>query len=168
MPNVELRDFRPARDLPLIAKWLRRPHVARWWGDPVGTLAGIADHPEEMAAIIVVDMNPVGYLCWQTPSRAELKEAGLADLPNDLIDIDIMIGERTMMGQGVGPEALRLLFEKLRALGVRLVGVATSLANQRALAAFPKVNLQPYRDYFEMGEDYRYFTKQLNDGFFSP
>lgn len=163
MPNVELQAFHPERDLSLIATWLSRPHVARWWGDPARALAEIADHPADTAALIAVDMNRVGYLCWQSPSRSELEDAGLADLPDDLTDIDIMIGEPAMLGQGVGPEALRRLFERLRVRGVRLVGVAAALANQRALHAYAKVDFRSYRDFFELGENYRYFTKDLDD-----
>jgi hypothetical protein len=33
---VELPTFRPlvAGDIPLLDDWLRRPHVAEWWGAP--------------------------------------------------------------------------------------------------------------------------------------
>jgi hypothetical protein len=46
---------------------------------------------------------------------------------------------------------------------VRVVGVATALANQRALSAYARVDLQPYRDFSELGEEYRYFTMSLDD-----
>jgi RimJ/RimL family protein N-acetyltransferase len=84
-------------------------------------------------------------------------------LPADLIDVGIMIGEPGAQGRGAGPEALRLLFERLRGRGVGLVGLATALANQRAMAAYAKVGLRPYRDFVELREQYRYFTKRLTD-----
>lgn len=161
--NVELQAFYPKRDMSVIAKWLEHPQVARWWGAPESALSEIVNHPADAAALIVVDGDPVGYLCWQTPTRAEMEEAGLADLPEDLVDIDIMIGEPAMIGRGIGPESLRLLFIRLHAEGVPMVGVATALSNQRALRAFAKADLLPYRDFIEMGEGYRYLTKQLND-----
>jgi aminoglycoside 6'-N-acetyltransferase len=120
-------------------------------------------HRLDAQAIIVVDAKPVGYLCWQSPSLSELQEAGLADLPGDLTDVDIMIGEPDAMGRGVGPEALRRLFEKLRVHGVRLVGAAAAVANQRAWRAYAKVGLRPVRDFVELDEPYRYFTKHLID-----
>lgn len=163
MPVVELQAFCPERDVSRIAIWLHHPQVARWWGPPPSILAEIVAHPADRAALIVADQQPVGYLCWQSPPRAELEAAGLADLPDDLIDIDLMIGEPAMQGRGIGPEALRLLFERLRRQGVALVGVATALANRRALRAFAKAQLQPYRDFVEQSEDYRYLTRWLND-----
>lgn len=161
--KVELRAFDSERDLAVVKKWLEHPQVARWWGSLESALAEIGNHPADASALIMAGGNPVGYLCWQTPTRAELEEAGLADLPEELVDIDIMIGEPAMTGLGIGPEALRKLFASLHAEGVPMVGVATALSNQRALSAFEKVGLLPYRDFIEMGESYRYITKQLND-----
>lgn len=163
MMNIELQAFLHESDLPLIATWLKHPQVARWWGSPERTLAEIMNHPAESAALIVADGVPLGYLCWQTPTRIELEEAGLADLPEDLVDIDIMIGEPAMIGHGIGPEALRRLFIRLQTDGVPMVGVATALSNQGALSAFAKVGLLPYRDFIEMGEEYRYLTKKIKD-----
>ena len=42
--------FRPmaALDLPMIRRWLRKPHVAQWWGDPDEQFALVSedlDHP---------------------------------------------------------------------------------------------------------------------------
>jgi aminoglycoside 6'-N-acetyltransferase len=163
MPRIELQAFEPERDLPLIATWLDRPHVARWWGESGKALSELRTHAAEAVALITLDGRPVGLLCWQTPSPEELKQAGLADLPSDLIDVDIMIGEPGAQGRGVGPEALRLLFEKLSARGAVLVGLATALANQRAISACAKAGLRPFRDFVEVGEPYRYFTRRLSD-----
>jgi len=163
MPRIELQAFQPERDLSLIATWLDRPQVARWWGESGQALLELRTRDAETVALIALDGQPVGLLCWQTPSPAELSQAGLADLPGDLIDVDIMIGEPGALGRGVGPEALRLLFEKLRARGVVLVGLATALANHRAISACAKVGLRPFRDFVELGEQYRYFTRRLTD-----
>lgn len=163
MPRIELRAFQPERDPSLISTWLERPHVARWWGESSEALLELRAHDAETVALIILDEKPVGLLCWQTPSPAELRQAGLADLPSDLIDVDIMIGEPSAQGRGVGPEALRLLFERLRARGTLLAGLATALANQRALSAFAKVGLRAFRDFVELGEQYRSFTRRLAD-----
>lgn len=162
MSGVELQAFVPQRDLALLDGWLRQPHVSRWWGDPQRSLDAAAAHRPDSAALIVVDGRPLGYLCWQTPSRAELEEAGLDDLPADLIDIDIMLGEPAALGRGVGPAALRQLLDRLRACGVGLVGLAAARANTRAVRAYAKAGFRRYRDFREAGEDYRYFTQRLH------
>lgn len=163
MPSIELRAFRPGRDLSLVSTWLSRPHVARWWGEHSQALSEVCQHDAEESALIFLDAEPVGYLCWQSPARADLSQAGLADLPKGLIDVDIMIGEPDALGRGVGPEALLQLFVRLRSRGVRWVGLATAHANGRAMAAFQKARLRPYRDFVELGEGYRYFTLCLSD-----
>jgi RimJ/RimL family protein N-acetyltransferase len=163
MPRVELQAFDPERDHSLVSAWLRRPHVSRWWGGPSQALAAVRTHPVEAEALILVDARPVGYLCWQMPTREELKAAGLADLPHDLVDVDIMISEPDAIGHSVGPEALRQLFARLKAQGVKLVGVAAAVSNRRALGAYAVVGLRPFRDFVEHNEQYRYFTKSLQD-----
>jgi len=163
MPQVELHGFRPEHDLALVSTWVGRPHVTRWWGEPDDALAKLRTHDAETVALISLDGRPVGLLCWQKPTSLELSQAGLSDLPSDLIDVDIMIGEPDAQGRGAGPEALRLLFGRLRAQGVAFAGVATELANRRAMSAYAKVGLVPFRDFVEVGTNFRYFTKCLTD-----
>jgi aminoglycoside 6'-N-acetyltransferase len=159
--RVELRAFQPEPDTALLATWLARPHVARWWGEPLRALAAIGGHDPGARAIVTLDGRPVGYLCWQSPARAERDAAGLAGLPGDLVDIDVLIGEPDALGAGIGPQALQLLFARLRARGVRLAGLGSALDNRRALRAWVKAGLRPYCDYAEQGQRYRYFVISL-------
>ncbi len=163
MARVELHGFRAERDLALVSTWVGRAHVARWWGEPDDALSRLRTHDAETVALISLDGRPVGLLCWQRPTPSELNQAGLSDLPSDLIDVDIMIGEPDAQGRGAGPAALRLLFGRLRAQGVAIAGVATELANQRAMSAYAKVGLVPFRDFVEVGKKFRYLTKCLTD-----
>ena len=121
MPAVHLAPFEPIRHLAVVAAWLQKPHVAQWWGDPAQALAAVQAHPVAAEVIIEVDAQAVGFACWQTLTREELAEAGLSDLPSDLIDVDIMIGEPEQLGHGVGPAALGQLLTRLRAERVRIV-----------------------------------------------
>jgi aminoglycoside 6'-N-acetyltransferase len=161
MPAVEISAFDPGRDAPLLAAWVRRPHVAEWWGDPGKTLAAVARHPVADAALIRADGRPVGFACWQQLSRQELADAGLDELPAGLIDIDIMIGEPEALGLGCGPEALRQLLEKLRGEGVPIVGLAAETANHRALRAYEKSGFRPFRDFQSEGREMRYLVQAL-------
>jgi len=58
----------------------------------------------EVHALIVADGMPVGHLCWQKPTRQELEAADPTDLPEGLVDIDILIGEPELPGQGLAPK----------------------------------------------------------------
>jgi len=161
MSAVTLSAFDPERDLPLLAAWVRRPHVAAWWGDPEKILADLARHAVAEAALIHADDRPVGFVCWQRPPPEELAAAGLADLPSGLVDIDIMIGEPDALGLGCGPEALRRLLERLRGEGVRIAGLAVEAANGRALRAYEKSGFRPFRDFQDEGRDMRYLVQVL-------
>ena len=162
-PEIRLAPFDSRAHLPVVEDWLKRPHVERWWGDPNEAIAAIQKHPGSSSAIIYWGSAPIGYLCWQVPAREELAEAGLADLPEHLVDIDIMIGEPTALGRGLGPEALSRLFTRLRAEGVRMVGIATADANRRARRAFEKAGFQLFRVFSESGEEMRYLVTHLDN-----
>ena len=162
-PAVDLRPLDPEHDVARIAAWLEEPEARRWWGDPVAALGEIVDRDPATVAVIAWDGRPVGVLCWQTPTREELEEAGLADLPDDLVDVDVLVGETDARGHGVAPEALRQLCGRLRERGVRLVGMGAAEANAPALVAYARAGFVPYRDFDEDGEGYRYFTRSLVD-----
>jgi RimJ/RimL family protein N-acetyltransferase len=102
-------------------------------------------------------------VCWQTPSREELVAAGLSDLPEDIVDVDILIGEPDLLGHGVGPAALGQLITRLRAEGVHIVGLGVATGNQRALEAYDKAGFRPFRDFHEGGQEMRYLVQTLND-----
>lgn len=164
MGGVHLTTFEADRDLPLVTGWVHRPHVAEWWGDPEQALAAVREHPVAKEAMIRIDARPVGFVCWQTPTQEELAAAGLSDLPGDLIDIDLFIGEPDALGRGVGPTALSQVLAKLRAQGVRMVGLGTDVENLRALRAFEKAGFRPFRDFQEGGRAMRYLVQTLGGG----
>jgi RimJ/RimL family protein N-acetyltransferase len=127
-------------DLLLIGQWLRAGHVRTDWGDPDANIRLLRDPPGtgRWRAIIEADGRKVGLVLWQHPSRQELDIAGLTDIPETVIDIDIMIGERDAVGRGVGSAVLRLVAETaLSDPAVPFVMACTqvdNLASQRACA----------------------------------
>ena len=146
--EVRLGNFDPKLDSQRLRDWLRRAHVARWWGDPQQQLENLLRCSRETQAVIVADGAPVGYLCWQRPPQDELEAAGLTDLPEDLVDIDILIGESEVVGQGVGPRALGLLLDRLREDPLTsFAGLATSVSNERAIRAFEKAGFRLFREF---------------------
>ena len=160
--RVELRAFVPERDLSLVGTWLRLPHVARWWGHPDYSEKAVREHREEDSALIYLEGVPVGYLCWQIPTRRELELVGLADLPDDLVDIDIFIGPLAATGRGIGSEALNQLCYQLGQKGVALVGIAASPGNLAACRAYEKIGFRSCRPFHDGGQEWNYLTKALN------
>jgi hypothetical protein len=50
-------EFRPltAADLPLVASWLTRPHVAEWWDGPIALEPGLRQ------VLALLDGEAIGY-----------------------------------------------------------------------------------------------------------
>lgn len=145
--DVDLRELDLQADLPLLERWLRRPHVVRWWGTLDLRLTALAQRSKDTHAVITADGRPVGYLCWQRPSPSELEASGLTALPEDLVDIDILIGEPELTGREIGLIALVLLLSKLRGEGVGFAGLGTSTSNRVAIRAFEKAGFRLFRDF---------------------
>lgn len=146
MQDVILQPFEPGRDSEMLARWFTQPHVAKWWGDP-----GLAmQHARQCApgshALVVADGKAVGYLCWQAPPQEELEAAGLTDLAEGLVDIDILIGEPELLGQGIGSRALGLLLHRLRRETPHaFAGLGTSTSNFKAIRCFEKAGFRLFR-----------------------
>jgi RimJ/RimL family protein N-acetyltransferase len=99
-------------------------------------------------ALIETDGRKVGLVLWQHPTRQELDEAGLIDIPESAIDIDIMIGERTEAGRGVGSAAIRLVADAvLSDPTVPFVIAATLIDNLASQRAFAKAGFRSDREF---------------------
>lgn len=146
-PHVDLEAFEPVRHVEILADWLHRPHVRRWWGDPGVALELAIGRSPDSHALIVLDGEPTGYLCWHELSQEDAGQSGLSGLPRGLVDIDICIGEPGEVGRGVGSAALVLLLERLRERDVSAAGVGTSVENRRAIRAFEKAGFRFFREF---------------------
>jgi RimJ/RimL family protein N-acetyltransferase len=165
---VTLEAFAPERHRPLLERWLRSPHVVRWWGAQEEFLRTVERRASEAHALIAADGRPVGYVCWQHPSREELEAAKLTDLPENVVDIDIMIGEPVYIGCGIGPKALTLLLARLASEGVENAGLATSVSNRSAIRAFEKAGFGLFRDFEDPDGQYRYMVTKLRPAVAHP
>lgn len=166
MRRIGLETFDPSLHSERLLGWLRQPHVARWWGDAQQAMDHTTQSAPEAHALIVADETPIGYLCWQIPTRQELEPAGLTDLPEGLVDIDILIGEPALLGQGIGSQALQLLLARLRQESSFLfAGLGTSVSNVRAVRAYERAGFRLFRDFQdpEWGPC-RYFVAEVRRG----
>ena len=135
--TLEKIDF--LRDRHLLSDWLQSQAVQKWWGNPINRLQQIENNASDSHALICSSGLAVGYLCWQKVVREALDSVGLFDVSEDLIDIDMFIGDPLARGQGFGPKALELLMLKLHSeSGNCLAGLVTSVKNQSAIRAFEK------------------------------
>lgn len=149
MSSVELVPFDPSGDAELLARWLRKPHVSRWWGDPESRLSEVLDRPVGGDdALIAFDGTPVGYVRWQQVSRSELEAAGIVGVPDGAVDVDIAIGEEAFVGRGVGPAALRQVVTRILESGrPPMIIMGTAIENVGALRAFAKAGFRPIHQF---------------------
>lgn len=151
--RVRLKPFNREENAGLLAEWLKRPHVARWWGDPDTQIKAVLELPAGGGdALIVSDGVSVGYIRWQRPARAELEAAGLHEIPDGAVDIDIAIGEEDYTGLGIGSGALRQLVKELATdSSIPLIMLCTSVENANAIRAYEKAGFCCKRTFFEEG-----------------
>jgi len=105
--------FEPLRasDLPVLATWLARPHVRRWWRQPsdlatveedYGPLLDGSDLTEGF--IVHLDGRPVGYvqrcLIEDDPESQHAIRTSVGDAGG--IGIDYLLGEPDLVGKGIG------------------------------------------------------------------
>src|SRR6059036_280672 len=97
-----------------IDRWLRQPHVGRWWGPADAALKTIADHLEEPGVepfVVRLGQTPIGYLQVYDP----FAEAGhpYRDQPTGTLGIDQFIGEPAFVGRGHGRRIIRQIVATL-------------------------------------------------------
>lgn len=135
--TLERVDF--IRDRDSLFGWLNSESVRKWWGNPTSRLQNIEHASSDMHALICKSGSPVGYICWQRVIREELDRVGLFNVPENLIDIDLFIGDPYFRGQGIGQKVLELLKTRLsNNLNDRFLGLVTSIKNKPAICAFEK------------------------------
>jgi aminoglycoside 6'-N-acetyltransferase len=154
--------FEPLRreDLPLLADWLRRPHVQAWWREPDASLA----HYEDALAgrdptdnyLILVDGRSVGmiqtYLVSDYPEWESVVQVG-----EGVAGIDLLIGEEELLGRGLGVEVLEQFTREVVFARPETHSCVASVAesNRRSWRAFEKAGFRHERDVEEEGKPHR-------------
>jgi aminoglycoside 6'-N-acetyltransferase len=149
--------FRPCTrdDLPMVAGWQARPHVAPWWQRDPGLAAVRARYlpclegsdPTELF-ILEAAGTPVGffqhYLIADYPQWAATLEGTGQPGMHAAAGIDYLIGDAAFTGRGLGTVAIavftRLVFA--RYLATRLVAVAVAQDNTASWRALEKAGYE--------------------------
>lgn len=118
VPQVTL-GFRPLTraDLGDVVRWVREPHVARWWNDEATDLAAAERHygpaidGTDPTRVWVIEVNgrSVGFV--QDYLIGDHPEYALLTAQPDAVGFDYAIGERSRVGRGLGT---RMLWQFLR------------------------------------------------------
>ena len=149
IPGGVLR-WRPlvSDDLPLLARWLADPVVARWWNhdsslDGVERDFGPSVRGEEPGEDLVVSLDgrPLGLV--QRSVIGDYPEdlaefAGLVDVPEGAVELDYLIGEPALRGRGLGSRMIAALVRETWTCrpatpAILVAVVAANAASWRAL-----------------------------------
>lgn len=138
-------DFRPVteKDLPLIARWLREPHVAEWWDDPDKEIAEIREHMDSVSVeplIVELDGRPIAYLQSYDPHMED--DHPYADQPFGTLGVDLSIGPPELVGVGHGSAILSQFVEELFEEGAPRVIIDPHPDNGRAIRAYEKAGFR--------------------------
>jgi aminoglycoside 6'-N-acetyltransferase len=133
-PRVRLRPFAEA-DLARLLEMLHEPEVARWWGtyDESRARAEFLEDPLATPFVIELGGETVGIIVYYEENDPWYRYAS----------IDLSLDE-ARLGQGLGPEALRVLARYLfEERGHHRITIDPAADNPRAIAAYRKVGFKP-------------------------
>jgi aminoglycoside 6'-N-acetyltransferase len=136
--------FRPVteKDLPLLAAWLARPHVARWWDDP-DELQHIVGHIDSISVepfIIELNGRPIGYIQSYDPHLED--DHPYQNQPTGTLGIDQFIGEPELVGLGHGSRLIAEFVEQLFEEGVPRVIIDPDPDNSVAIRCYEKAGFK--------------------------
>jgi aminoglycoside 6'-N-acetyltransferase len=149
MPNSDVQGytFRPLApdDLPMLARWLDRPHVAEWWEDTDDKAAEIREalaDPATEPYIVELKGRPIGYVQCYDPHMEE--DHPYRDQPKGTLGIDQFIGEPELVGIGHGSRIIAVFAEMLFRRGARRIIIDPDPRNGRAIRAYEKAGFTPF------------------------
>lgn len=140
-------DFAPLSrsDLPVVERWLHRPHVARWYDEPPAEVVrNIAHHIDTATvACFLVHLNgrPMGYIQCYEPTA--FPNHPFSDQPAGTHGIDQFIGDPDLIGLGHGPRFIRAFVAGLYGRGAQRVVTDPAPTNAMAIRAYEKAGFRP-------------------------
>jgi len=163
--------YRPleAGDVPLMADWLNRPHLRRFYQHEPISQAGVAEkygprirgEVPTFSSLALLDGAPLGYLqCYRVADWPEWqKTIGV----EQGISIDLFVGEPELIGRGIGRRMLDGYVAQVafpRFPDEQLCWIGHELENTRARACSASVGFSPVRQYDEDGARYVLLVRQ--------
>jgi aminoglycoside 6'-N-acetyltransferase len=125
------------QDLPLVARWLKTPDVARWWGDPLEQLTLVTNDlgdPQMRQWIVSLEEFPFAYV--QAYPAHAWPQSHLMHMPFGAEAIDVCIGEPALLNGGHGSALLRQFAQMLLQEGATAVVIDPEPDNLRARKAY--------------------------------
>jgi aminoglycoside 6'-N-acetyltransferase len=147
MPSRSRYSFRAveADDLPMLAEWLKQPHLVEWWGDPAEAISEIEEAMDDIATeplIVELDGAPIAYLQSYDPHLED--DHPYQDQPTGTLGLDISIGDPDLIGKGHGSVIIDEFVGMLFAEGAPRIVIDPDPANKRAIRAYEKAGFTAF------------------------
>ena len=135
----------------LLRTWLNAPHMREWWGEPETELGYIRDMVEGRDTtrpfLIASEGEPVGYIQYWYIGHHQNEQwvkdhPWLMEFPSDTIGVDLSIGDKSKLSQGLGSAALAAFVHMLRDQGHNNIIIDPDPANGRAVRAYEKAGFR--------------------------
>lgn len=135
-------------DAAIVAEWRRRPHVARWWGDPESAdeirATYLRPDRDAVRAYLAFDGDePVGFC--QVYRAVEAGDGWWPDETDPgVVGIDVFLADPMRLGRGLGTRMVRALIDLLFSdQSVTRVQTDPSPGNARAIRCFERAGFTP-------------------------
>ncbi len=147
------------QDFPFLLKWLETPHVKTWWdSEVVWTIDKITQKYSSyvnqyklengkkksiFAFIILLDEQPIGYIqYYDARDFLPLPVSKTFDFKKSAA-IDFYLGEKSILGQGVGCVALKQFVQNIVFQQFDTALVTPDIKNHSAIACYQKAGFIP-------------------------
>lgn len=125
--------------------WLNDPEVVRY------SQQKHRKHTMESCRSYIASMKNAPFWAIEVDSQHVGNISVAIDYHNEAADISILIGERSLWGQGYGLEAWNLAIESMRQMRMRLITGGCMATNKGMLRVMEKSGMKPYfvrKNYF--------------------
>lgn len=147
-------------DLPMLQRWLSRPHVNAWWHQALDLAGVVAKYGPRIDGVepthmfvIELDGRAIGWIQWYRWRDYASHAAQLGAEPS-AAGVDLAIGEADLLGRGIGTRALMLFIERVIFADAAISAVVSDpeARNTRSLRAFEKAGFRIERTIRLQGE----------------
>ncbi len=141
--------FKPItkKDVPLLLKWFKEPHVIKWWPTPKEDEDFFAHFlkrirsKDTFAYLVLLDNEPIGYIQYYLIDKQ--KNPWLPELPEKIVGTDQFIGRPELIGKGLGPEFIKEFIESiLFTKEIDAVIVDPEPKNKAAIRCYEKIGFK--------------------------
>lgn len=138
-------------DIDLMKRWLKEPHVAKWYEHPEHWLRELSERRGAFSFIthFIAEYEgvPIGFCQYYDTHFAQEHEVwneewNIAGRQGEIFSVDYLIGEPEYLRRGFGSQMIALLLKKLRKTGAKTVIVEPEKENTASGRALESAGFQ--------------------------